>query len=128
MWLDARIPLRLQPAPPLPAPDPDGMLLLAGSCGPEPVPGHADWGAVGHLDGVPMVPDGGHRSGCACCAGRSLLALRLSELFVRRARGELAPFRRVVLAMPAGEIGRALELLAAEPLVTARYRLDGPLG
>ena len=129
MWLDGRIPLRLQPPAPLPAPDPDGVLLLAGPGVREPVADEAGWGMVRHLGDIAgPSADGPHRPGCACCARRPELALRLSELFVQRARGELRPFRRVVLAMPAGEIEAALKLLAAEPLVTARYRIAGALG
>ena len=124
MWLDARIPLRLQPLTPLPAPDPDGVLLLAGPGKLEPIAGQAGWGAVRCLGDI----SGAHRFGCACCARRPELALRLSDLFVQRARGELRPFRHVVLAMPAGEIEVVRKLLAAEPLVTARYRLACALG
>ncbi len=137
MWLDARIPLRLQPSAPLPAPDPDGVLLLTGPGEQELVAGEAGWGVVRRLGDIGnaapdrrtgMMADGPHRLGCACCARRPELALRLSELFVQRARGELRPFRHVVLAMPAGEIEACLKLLAAEPLVTARYRLADALG
>lgn len=137
MWLDARIPLRLQPPAPLPAPDPDGVLLLMGLGEQELIVSEAGWSMVRRLSDIGnaapdrrtgMMADGAHRLGCACCARRPELALRLSELFVQRARGELRLFRHVVLAMPAREIEAALKLLAAEPLVTARYRLADALG
>jgi G3E family GTPase len=65
-------------------------------------------------------------SGCVCCTLRGDLADELRDLDSRRARGEIPPFRRVVvettgLADPAPII----YTLAAEPVVRHHYVLDG---
>ncbi|MCU0985153.1 MAG: hypothetical protein MUC89_09460 [Acetobacteraceae bacterium] len=62
-----------------------------------------------------------HEAGCVCCAPRAALAEALHRLFLRRARGEVPFFRRVVVSLPAGEIGAAL----ADPLIASRFRADG---
>jgi G3E family GTPase len=65
-------------------------------------------------------------SGCICCTLRGDLADELRDLDSRRARGEIPPFRRVVvettgLADPAPIV----YTLAAEPVVRHHYVLDG---
>ena len=129
MGNDARIPLRLQRPAPLPAPDPHAVLLLVGIAAWDGTPEGGGWCAVKRLPALvspaAMRP---HPRRCPCCAGRSGLALELSGLFTQRARGEVGLFRRVVLAMPAGDLPHAAELLAADPVVRARYRSCGPLG
>jgi G3E family GTPase len=65
-------------------------------------------------------------SGCLCCTVRGDLVNALRDLFLKRARGEVPPFRRVVvettgLADPAP----VLHTLMNDPLVAARFRLDG---
>ena len=126
---DDRIALRLRPSGPLPVPDPHAVLMLVGTAGQGEATGNGGWCAVRRLPGLafPAAPRP-HPGGCACCVGRSGLALELSELFARRARGELGLFRRVVLVMPAGDLRHARELLAADPVTRARYRPYGPLG
>ncbi len=64
-------------------------------------------------------------AGCPCCTVRGDLVTRLRSLFLRRARGELPVFRRIVvettgLADPA----LILHTFTADPLVLARCRLD----
>jgi hypothetical protein len=61
-----------------------------------------------------------HRAGCACCAGRGALAAALGHLFIARARGEVAYFRRVVVT---GADAAARASLAADGLVAARFRV-----
>jgi G3E family GTPase len=66
------------------------------------------------------------KSGCVCCSVRSDLIDTLRSLFLRRVRGQVIEFDRVVvettgLADPAP----VLHTLTGDPLVTARYRLDG---
>jgi G3E family GTPase len=66
------------------------------------------------------------KSGCVCCSVRSDLIDTLRSLFLRRVRGQIIEFDRVVvettgLADPAP----VLHTLTGDPLVTARYRLDG---
>ena len=65
-------------------------------------------------------------SGCLCCTVRGDLVETLSDLFVRRAKGEIPNFKRVMvettgLADPAP----ILHTLMTDPLMAARYRMDG---
>ncbi len=65
-------------------------------------------------------------SGCLCCTVRSDLVNALRDLYLKRARGEVPAFKRVVvettgLADPAP----VLHTLMNDPLVAARFRLDG---
>jgi G3E family GTPase len=65
-------------------------------------------------------------SGCVCCTLRGDLADELRDLDSRRARGEIPPFRRVVvettgLADPAPIV----YTLAAEPVVRHHFELEG---
>jgi len=64
-------------------------------------------------------------SGCVCCTLRGDLADELRDLLSRRTRGEIPPFRRVVvettgLADPAP----ILYTLVSEPVVKSHYELD----
>ncbi len=64
-------------------------------------------------------------SGCVCCSLRGDLADELRDLLSRRARGEVPPFRRVVvettgLADPAPIINTIL----TEPVLKSHYRLE----
>jgi len=65
-------------------------------------------------------PRFGHRPGCACCAPPAALAEALNRLFIRRARAEVAFFRRVAIALPRAELDRAF----ADVLVSARFRIE----
>ena len=65
-------------------------------------------------------------SGCLCCTVRGDLVRTMSELFLKRSRGEVSPFKRMVvettgLADPAP----ILHTLMTDPLLASRYRLDG---
>ncbi len=65
-------------------------------------------------------------SGCLCCTVRGDLVTALRDLFLKRVKGEVSEFRRVLvettgLADPAP----ILHTLMADPLLGARYRLDG---
>ncbi len=65
-------------------------------------------------------------SGCLCCTVRGDLVRTMSELFLKRARGEISQFKRMVvettgLADPAP----ILHTLMTDPLLASRYRLDG---
>ena len=129
MRLDARIPVHVVPSGlPLPQADPQAVLLVAGPPGQAcPLDGTRGWMAVQHLSAA--VPDaavlhpGRHPGGCACCAARDPLALVLSSLFERRARGALGLFRRVWLAAPPGLAEAVPALLDADPVVAGRYRI-----
>ena len=65
-------------------------------------------------------------SGCLCCTVRGDLVRTMSELFLKRAKGEVSNFKRMVvettgLADPAP----ILHTLMTDPLLASRYRLDG---
>ncbi|MBV8392513.1 MAG: GTP-binding protein, partial [Alphaproteobacteria bacterium] len=65
-------------------------------------------------------------SGCLCCTVRGDLVRTMSELFLKRSKGEVTPFKRMVvettgLADPAP----ILHTLMTDPLLATRYRLDG---
>lgn len=65
-------------------------------------------------------------SGCLCCTVRGDLVRTMSELFLKRAKGEVSQFKRMVvettgLADPAP----ILHTLMTDPLLATRYRLDG---
>lgn len=79
-------------------------------------------GLAGPGDTVLAAPveSGFHVPGCACCVGRGALAAALGRLFIARARGEVAFFRRVVVT---GADAAAHAALAADSLVAARFRI-----
>ncbi|CAN5151401.1 GTP-binding protein [soil metagenome] len=65
-------------------------------------------------------------SGCLCCTVRGDLVRTMSELFLKRSKGEVSQFKRMVvettgLADPAP----ILHTLMTDPLLASRYRLDG---
>ena len=65
-------------------------------------------------------------AGCLCCTVRGELAESLHTLFLRRAHGEAPFFRRVIIETTGlADPAPILHTLTADPLVAARYRLDG---
>ncbi len=65
-------------------------------------------------------------SGCLCCTVRGDLVRTMSELFLRRARGEVPSFRRMVIETTGlADPAPILHTLMTDPLIAARYRLDG---
>ena len=65
-------------------------------------------------------------AGCLCCTVRGELVESLCKLFLRRMRGEVPLFRRVIIETTGlADPAPILHTLTADPLVAARYRLDG---
>ncbi len=65
-------------------------------------------------------------SGCLCCTVRSDIADTLLDLFVGRANAKLPQFRRVVIETTGlADPAPILHTLISDPLVAARYSLDG---
>ncbi|MCC7082846.1 MAG: GTP-binding protein [Burkholderiales bacterium] len=63
--------------------------------------------------------------GCLCCALRDDLAEQLEELYTRRLRKEVPPFRRVVIETTGlADPAPILQTLVAEPVLASLYRLD----
>jgi G3E family GTPase len=65
-------------------------------------------------------------SGCLCCTVRSDIAETLVDLFVRRVKGTVPDFTRVVIETTGlADPAPILHTLMTDPLVAARYALDG---
>ena len=65
-------------------------------------------------------------SGCLCCTVRGDLIDTLRRLYKRRARGEIASFRRVVIETTGlADPAPILHTLISDPLLSVFYRLDG---
>jgi G3E family GTPase len=65
-------------------------------------------------------------SGCLCCTVRSDIAETLIDLFVRRVKGSVPDFTRVVIETTGlADPAPILHTLMTDPLVAARYALDG---
>ncbi|OKH89650.1 GTP-binding protein [Thalassospira sp. TSL5-1] len=64
-------------------------------------------------------------SGCICCSVRGDLINGLRDLFVRRVRGEVAAFNRVVIETTGlADPAPILHTLMTDPLLTNKFRLD----
>ena len=64
-------------------------------------------------------------SGCLCCAVRSDLVDALRLLFIQRLRGEVPPFRRVVIETTGlADPVPVIHTLMTDPLLLERFRLD----
>ncbi|MFZ2871874.1 CobW family GTP-binding protein [Zavarzinia sp.] len=66
------------------------------------------------------------KSGCLCCTVKGDLIEALRRLFLQRVRGEVPEFERVVIETTGlADPAPIIHTLMADPLVAARYRLDG---
>jgi len=65
------------------------------------------------------------KSGCVCCSVRSDLIDTLRELFLKGVRGQIEFDRVVIETTGLADPAPVLHTLTGDPLVTARYRLDG---
>lgn len=65
-------------------------------------------------------------SGCLCCTVRSDLVDTLRDLFLKRVRGEVPEFDRVVIETTGlADPAPVLHTLMTDALIVARFRLDG---
>lgn len=65
-------------------------------------------------------------SGCLCCSVRSDLITSLRDLFLKRVRGLVPEFNRLVIETTGlADPAPILHTLMTDPLLSARYRLDG---
>jgi hypothetical protein len=107
---DTRVPVVFSD---LAAAGPDAALLIEGDA-PAP-PGRT-------VARFATGPRPWHALGCACCAPRAEAAAALGRLYLARARGEVAFFRRVVAVVKDPAAVRAA--LAEDALAAGRFRLD----
>jgi G3E family GTPase len=65
-------------------------------------------------------------SGCLCCTVRSDLVDTLRDLFLKRVRGQVPEFDRIVIETTGlADPAPVLHTLMSDPLIAARFRLDG---
>jgi G3E family GTPase len=65
-------------------------------------------------------------SGCLCCTVRGDLVTALHDLFLKRVKGEVPEFRRVLIETTGlADPAPIIHTLMSDPLIGARYRLDG---
>lgn len=65
-------------------------------------------------------------SGCLCCNVRGDLVTAMRDLFLKRVRGEVPEFTRLVIETTGlADPAPILHTLMTDPLIGARYRLDG---
>ena len=65
-------------------------------------------------------------SGCLCCTIRGDLVNTLRDLYVRRAKGEVPDFERLVIETTGlADPAPILHTLMSDPVLMGRYRLDG---
>ncbi|MDR3435709.1 GTP-binding protein [Telmatospirillum sp.] len=77
---------------------------------------------VRHLSEDVVVLD----SGCLCCSVRGDLVTALRDLFLKRVKGEVMEFQRVLIETTGlADPAPILHTLMTEPLLAERYRLDG---
>lgn len=67
-------------------------------------------------------------SGCLCCSVRGDLVRTLRELFLKRTKGEVPAFRRVIIETTGlADPAPILHTLMLDPLIAARFRLNAVL-
>ncbi len=64
-----------------------------------------------------------HAAACLCCRPRGLVATELARLFQARAKGAVPFFRAVVVVVSPGGEAAVRTVIAAEPLVSGRFRM-----
>ncbi len=65
-------------------------------------------------------------AGCLCCTVANSLGETLNDLYFRRAKGELPPFRRVVIETTGlADPAPILHLLMADRMIAPNFRVDG---
>lgn len=74
------------------------------------------------VNGEPVLMD----SGCMCCTVRDDLSEALTGLYVKRARGQVPQFRRVVIETTGlADPAPIIHTLMREPMIQAYFSLDG---
>jgi G3E family GTPase len=65
-------------------------------------------------------------SGCLCCTVRGDMVNALRELFVKRVKGDIPEFARVIIETTGlADPAPIIHTLMTDPLLSSRYRLDG---
>jgi hypothetical protein len=111
MWQDDRLPIYLE-APPVLAGE-IAWLVEGDVAAPGPI-----------VERFTLDPV--HAPGCTCCLPRGAAARALGRLFLRRARGDVAPFTAVaVRARGAAGAAAVAAAVTSDVLARARFRLAG---
>ncbi len=65
-------------------------------------------------------------AGCLCCSVRGDLSRALRELYVKRAKGDVPPFSRVLIETTGlADPAPIIHTLMTDPIISSRYALDG---
>jgi G3E family GTPase len=65
-------------------------------------------------------------TGCLCCAMRGDMVNTLRDLYAKRSRGKISKFRRMLIETTGlADPAPVLHTLMRDPLIAARFRLDG---
>jgi len=65
-------------------------------------------------------------SGCLCCTVRGDLVTAMRDLFLKRVRGEVPEFQRMIIETTGlADPAPILHTLMTDPVVSSRYKLDG---
>jgi G3E family GTPase len=66
------------------------------------------------------------QSGCLCCTVRGDLVEGMRDLFIKRVRGEIPEFNRMVIETTGlADPAPIIHTLMTDPLISGRYKLDG---
>jgi G3E family GTPase len=66
------------------------------------------------------------QSGCLCCTVRGDLVEGMRDLFIKRVRGEIPEFNRMIIETTGlADPAPIIHTLMSDPLISSRYKLDG---
>jgi G3E family GTPase len=81
---------------------------------------------LNHVDPTAQTQFVKMNSGCLCCTVRGDLEVALRELYLKRVRGQVPEFKRVVIETTGlADPAPILHTLMDDPVLAAYYRLDG---
>jgi G3E family GTPase len=79
-----------------------------------------------HVDPAAQTQFVKMNAGCLCCTVRGDLEVALRDMYLKRVRGEIPPFKRVVIETTGlADPAPILHTLMDDPVLAAYYRLDG---
>jgi G3E family GTPase len=79
-----------------------------------------------HVDPAAQTQFVKMNAGCLCCTVRGDLEVALRDMYLKRVRGQIPPFKRVVIETTGlADPAPILHTLMDDPVLAAYYRLDG---